>query len=508
MRRHISFIEYETSSRLHQLYVAWSTANWIPRRHDHSDSLTQHRHRANIPQIVTEYFVSGNTLTTSSPVSYSFTADTSPLTIAQTVTISASISNGAVYAASTIASPSLTNLGMVINSTTASNSAGVKFLDGGYIYNTGTIDNTGTGKEHFGVYIGGSYGTVVNHGSIAANNGYGIGIAFRTGGSADNSGTISGHVGIEIYAAANETAGVNGTVVNHGSIAANTAAGTGIDLLGGGTADNYGTITGSLGISIGDLLGVAINEGRISANSSSGTGIKLETTDGGTADNSGTITGRYGVIIGGVGTVINDGSIIAGTSLSPPSVLDPAIMLSSGYVKNAAGAHITAFVGAAIEVTGADAPATTDGILSGANGTVINDGIITAGAHRTGRYGNGIYLHDGGYVLNAAGATIVAAGGPTPSASTGKGIFISPPPLNPVSNPGAHTGPVGDATVVNDGTILASDGYGVDIGNGGYVTNAAHGFIYGTRFGVYTGNPGTIVNAGTISSNYQNCGVV
>jgi Hint domain len=534
MRRHISFIEYETSSRLHQLHVAWPTANWIPCRHDHSDSLTKirHRHRcgrrANIPQIVTEYFVSGNTLTTSSSVSYSFTADTSPLTIAQTVTISASISNGAVYAASTIASPSLTNLGVVINSDTAARSAGVKFLDGGYIYNTGTIDNTGPGGTavHYGVYIGGSYGTVVNHGSIAANTGSGIGIVFSDGGSADNYGTISGHVGIEI-SAASATAAVNGTVVNHGSIAANTTTGTGIelrvdgtadnygvitgstgiDLLGGGTADNSGTITGSLGVYIVGSLGVAVNQGHISANSSSGTGIKLETADG-TVDNSGTITGRYGVIIGGVGTVINDGSIIAGTSSSSLSVLDPAIMLSSGYVKNAAGAHITAYIGAAIEVTGADAPPTTDGILSGANGTVINDGIITAGAYTTGRYGNGIYLHDGGYVLNAAGATIVAAGGPTPSASTGKGIFISPPPSNPVSNPGVHTGPVGDATVVNDGTILASDGYGVDIGNGGSVTNAVHGFIYGTRFGVYTGNPGTIVNAGTISSNYQNWGVV
>jgi hypothetical protein len=429
--------------------------------------------------------MSGNTLTTSSSVSYSFTSDSSPLTIAQTGTISASILTGAVYAASTIASPSLNNLGVVINSYTAPTSSGVKFLDGGYIYNSGTIDG------HLGVYIGSSSGTVVNHGSIIANTGSGIGVAqnidsgigieLLAGGIASNFGTITGYKGIYI-------SGGSGTVVNDGSIATSTTSGIGIELLDGTASNsNSGTITGRVGVSIGGV-GTVINDGNILADTTISTPIAPH---------------PVGVSIGGVGTVINDGNIIAGTSISPPTAQDPGIVLASGYVRNEASAHITAFVGAAIEVTGSDVTANSSGFLIGANGTVINAGIITAGVYQTQLYGNGIYLHAGGYVLNAANATIVAIGGRTVSASAGKGIYISPPQ----SNTGEKTGTLGDATVVNDGTIEASEGWGVDIGNGGYVTNAAHGFIYGERFGVYFDNPGTLVNAGTISSNYANWGV-
>ncbi len=110
--------------------------------------------------------------------------------------------------------------------------------------------------------------------------------------------------------------------------------------------------------------------------------------------------------------------------------------------------------------------------------TVTNAGTIASGN------GSGVALADGGSVTNQAGGSI--SGGV-------RGIFVNGAP----------------GTIVNSGGI-SQTGYGgrspqagVYMNDSGSVTNTAGGVISGTHYGAiintYSGNPATVVNAGTIT---------
>ncbi len=197
-----------------------------------------------------------------------------------------------------------------------------------------------------------------------------------------------------------------------------------------------------------------------------GSGIELR--DGGSIDNSGVISGYdYAIFIDGAeATVTNSGTI--GTDGTYTAAFGIGL-LAGGTVTN---------VGPDATITGAYAGVN---FYIGA-GTVINAGTISGGMGIS----VGVALKDGGYVENQA---------------TDGTLGLISGYLGGVIAAGAAT------TVVNQGSIVSTIGYGVWLMGGGSVTNGASGAvasaaaIYGGKYGVYVGDgPGTVINYGTIAS--------
>ena len=134
---------------------------------------------------------------------------------------------------------------------------GVQLLDGGTVINQ--VSGTISGKLQ-GIKVGSASnqaGNVTNAGTITGlDPSFSDGILLLSGGTVTNQagGTISGAVGIEVFAA--------GTVSNAGTITGNTDA---INLGKGGTVNNQagGVISGSTGIVIGGFAGTVTNAGEI-----------------------------------------------------------------------------------------------------------------------------------------------------------------------------------------------------------------------------------------------------
>ncbi len=166
-------------------------------------------------------------------------------------------------------------------------------------------------------------------------------------------------------------------VVNQGTV--DGGAGSGIDLLAGGTVTNDGWIGGIYGVAIQGIAGTVVNASTIDASSGSA-GILL--THGGSVTNqaAGQILGSYGISTkGDAATVLNAGTIVADTA-------DAAIELAAGgSVTNAASASLTGNWGIAIQ--------------GSANGSVLNAGAITGGTQ------SGVFL-TGGTVTNQSHGVI------------------------------------------------------------------------------------------------------
>ncbi len=219
---------------------------------------------------------------------------------------------------------------------------GVALDAGGYLTNFGTIVVTGTGRSGVGAYLddgsvtNGSSGatsalisgyggivffsgpaTIVNYGTVLSTGLYSDGVRLDNGGSISNraGALISGYYGVEIYG--------GGTVTNYG-----TMSGTGGDdgagiYLGGGTLTNFGSITaaGIFGkaVYLGSSGGSVINgAGAATGALISGNYIGVFSSNGSsTVTNYGTIQGiSTGVRLNGsAGNVTNFGTI-SGTSTS------------------------------------------------------------------------------------------------------------------------------------------------------------------------------------------------
>lgn len=151
-------------------------------------------------------------------------------------------------------------------------------LGGGIILNSGgSVNNAATASVILGldgVEINGSAGTVVNDGSITGTGttGLGFGVALLAGGSVTNaaSASITGAVdGIDIQGGAGTVvnnsnitgagsgvgyAGVvlaaGGAVINAATTASITGATYGVDIYGGGTLTNAGTVVGNTGTAV------------------------------------------------------------------------------------------------------------------------------------------------------------------------------------------------------------------------------------------------------------------
>jgi fibronectin-binding autotransporter adhesin len=452
-----------------------------------------------------------------------------------------SIDNAALVSAAVAGVFMAGQAGTVVNSGTILSAGRAVYLGAG-----GGVTNQGGGTiaGYVGIAIGGDSATVVNAGTIMGT-GAGDAVRFATGyanrmvidpgavflGTVDGGNTIgAGAVStleLAAYTTAGTLSGLGTQFINFAQVTVDIGAQWVLDatdtVAAGVTLANAGTLTGPVTLAAGAELSNGAT-GTVTAAGSAA--VYAGTGDAATVVNAGTIlsTGLYAAIGLGGGTVINQaGATIAGydgigggpggalTVINGGSIIATggvAITLSGyGSVTNQSGGTISGYQGiyaadglsvvndgtiigqatgsaraAGIELSGSGTVTNqTDGLISGANGIdgsdaavdVVNDGTIT-GSTGFGLYA-GVYLVDGGSVTNDSTGLI-----------QGYQAVLG--------------GAGGTLTVVNQGTIasLAPDGYGIQLLGGGSVTNQSGGVITGYD-GVHgTGNPLTVVNAGTI----------
>ena len=178
----------------------------------------------------------------------------------------------------------------------------------------------------------------------------------------------------------------------------------------------------------------------------------------------GTASANPGVYITGSNDTLTNSGVILGGQVNSGS--------NGALVVNGTGDNVTNQSGGVIQGYGYN----VTGIYFVSVGTITNSGTIGSGEGPVANSADGIVLHVGGVVTNAATGTI-----------SGGGIFSQ-----------------GDATITNSGVILGDAIYGgVYLAAGGTVTNLTGGTISygGAGYGVkIAGAAGTITNAGTITS--------
>ena len=396
-----------------------------------------------------------------------------------------------VYAGSANAM-TLTNDGLIIGHSVV----GAVLLDGG------VVNNQALGKisgYYDGLYTNGTTAaTVTNAGTL-----YGFastGAWLNAGGTLSNSGSVSGrYYGVKVVTDP-------GTVSNTGSISTfgtfqstDTAfASAGVLLTNGGVVTNNagGTIASHwTGIEISNAPGTVMNTGVISgvvqslpANTTlNPVGVQL--ADGGVVTNAagGTIA-AYSVgiqIFNGSGTVVNAGSISASATLQSTDTIFSATgvqLVGGGVVTNLTHADINAnWIG--VQINGIGASIINQGTINAARDGIYTDG---AGASTVNNSGT---LNGTGY----AGAWLDSGGSVTNSGTVfGQYFGIK------VSNVGSvlNTGNVSDTELYN--------GAGIQLTNGGVVTNVSGGYIKSEWMGVQIGSSpatsvgGTVINQGII----------
>jgi hypothetical protein len=380
--------------------------------------------------------------------------------------------------------------------------AAVVLDEGGQVTNQsgGTITGYSFGR---GVGIYDAAGTVINFGSIASSSGYAVYLA--NGGSVTNQsgGTITGYNGADGIAILNAP----GTVINFGSVASFGGSAIYVSDNGHVTNQSGGIVNGrNAGVIVG-INGTVVNYGSISGNNPTYAGVVL--TSGGqiTNQSGGTITGYASAdgvnIYSAAGTVVNAGTIsgtpdavrfaagfanrlvvdpnavfygIVDGANTPGAVVVSTLELASGASAGTLSGLGTQFIdfgqvtvdsGASWVMTGSNAIGA--GVTLTDDGTLVIAGSLTNSGTLTGP----VTLGAGGYLYNAFGGTIAGSGVAAVQAT-------------------------GVATVVNAGLIDPAD-YGVYLAAGGTVTNVSGGTLVGTAAGVKSsGGPGTVINSGGI----------
>ena len=356
----------------------------------------------------------------------------------------------------------------------------------------GTISGLGTYIDNFTslIFDPGARWTVTGDVSASGLGTLGIG-GFTFGDTIDLTG----------FAATGKTFTTNALVLSQGTSATATLA-----IQGSFTSGQFNVVSdGAGGVLISEqadlAYGQTIDQTGILATSGSVANGTLTLANGTTA--LGTIivgtslsTGDLTVAPDGTGGTDIIVSSIFGTYASGLNLLTPSgKVTATGRVTNAGGFGITGTTSAtAWTLANAGSVSGTYGIVLQSAATVSNSAAVSG----TSRYG--IWLQGGGFVNNAAGATISAA-------TTGAGIYVGPAGTGSATNAGHITAGTGIAlrmagTAINSGTIVASAAVGISLGSGGYVSNAASGLISAVSggIGLYNGGVGSVVNAGRISS--------
>jgi len=385
---------------------------------------------------------------------------------------------------------------------------GVYLGDGGSVYNdtNGTISGTDNG-----VNVNANPSSVVNRGSIYGGNsgvymGQGSSLSNLAGGTitgGDNGVYVSGGAA-NVYNRGGSIAGQagDGVFMNSGGIVVNKKTwSSGNEVLDASIAGymSQASIEGAInGVEISGDIGCVTNSGSITGDT--GTGVRLEAggivvnqtsqhhrnnggNDSETAssyigNNNPTITGGdYGVIISGdTGTVINSGTIMGITNAG-------VLLTEGGTVVNQTSQRHGNNRGydnnTASEFNGNTVPTISGGnngvLIFGGLGFVTNSGSISGGN------GAGVWLADGGTVVNQTSqrhgnnrgydnesASSYNNGNTIPTIEGGDfGVLIS-----------GST----NAVVINSGTIIGTNNAGVRLEKGGTVINQTsrrHGYNSG-----------------------------
>ncbi|EAW1948676.1 autotransporter-associated beta strand repeat-containing protein [Salmonella enterica subsp. enterica serovar Falkensee] len=361
----------------------------------------------------------------------------------------------------------ITNGGM-INSDGSWRSYGVEFRDGTYgtIVNTGTIITTasdGSGKiEDAAIYVH-TLNDMAVSGSV----------------SVDNSGLMqSDFITVALYYGShfevvNRVGGVitagNSSLVDIKSTAMELKVGVDNLVTNDGTISAYGTAN-TYGIHYGESTsgGVITNTGSIT------------TTGGGAGDASVYVHGN------GDGTVVNNSGTMSSTVYGV--YLDSA--RSKGHtLNNQAGGAISA--NTAVAINGNGNTITNQGKMTG-----VSDGLLISG-------NNNIVTTSGGEISGKNGIRVSKGSGNQITAKSGSKITTTSTGISIAGGNNQITTESGSAIVAKDNGILINSGAN-NVTNGGSITATGSSISYGIHY--YSGASGTITNTGTITTTGKGAG--
>ncbi|EBR3719778.1 autotransporter outer membrane beta-barrel domain-containing protein [Salmonella enterica] len=361
----------------------------------------------------------------------------------------------------------ITNGGM-INSDGSWRSYGVEFRDGTYgtIVNTGTIITTasdGSGKiEDAAIYVH-TLNDMAVSGSV----------------SVDNSGLMqSDFITVALYYGShfevvNRVGGVitagNSSLVGIKSTAMELKVGVDNLVTNDGTISAYGTAN-TYGIHYGESTsgGVITNTGSIT------------TTGGGAGDASVYVHGN------GDGTVVNNSGTMSSTVYG--IYLDSA--RSKGHtLNNQAGSAISA--NTAVAINGNGNTITNQGKMTG-----VSDGLLISG-------NNNIVTTSGGEISGKNGIRVSKGSGNQITAKSGSKITATSTGISIASGNNQVTTESGSAIVAKDNGILINSGAN-NVTNGGSITAIGSSISYGIQYN--SGASGTITNTGTITTTGKGAG--
>ncbi|MER3248601.1 autotransporter-associated beta strand repeat-containing protein [Salmonella enterica] len=361
----------------------------------------------------------------------------------------------------------ITNGGM-INSDGSWRSYGVEFRDGTYgtIVNTGTIITTasdGSGKiEDAAIYVH-TLNDMAVSGSV----------------SVDNSGLMqSDFITVALYYGShfevvNRVGGVitagNSSLVGIKSTAMELKVGVDNLVTNNGTISAYGTAN-TYGIHYGESTsgGVITNTGSIT------------TTGGGSGDASVYVHGN------GDGTVVNN----SGTMSSSVYGVYLDSTRSKGHtLNNQAGGAISA--NTAVAINGNGNTITNQGKMTG-----VSDGLLISG-------NNNIVTTSGGEISGKNGIRVSKGSGNQITAKSGSKITATSTGISIASGNNQITTESGSAIVAKDNGILINSGAN-NVTNGGSITATGSSNSYGIQYN--SGASGTITNTGTITTTGKGVG--
>ncbi|EJH0338949.1 autotransporter-associated beta strand repeat-containing protein [Salmonella enterica] len=361
----------------------------------------------------------------------------------------------------------ITNGGM-INSDGSWRSYGVEFRDGTYgtIVNTGTIITTasdGSNKiEDAAIYVH-TLNDMAVSGSV----------------SVDNSGLMqSDFITVALYHGShfevvNRVGGVitagNSSLVGIKSTAMELKVGVDNLVTNDGTISAYGTAN-TYGIHYGESTsgGVITNTGSIT------------TTGGGAGDASVYVHGN------GDGTVVNNSGTMSSTVYGV--YLDSA--RSKGHtLNNQAGGVISA--NTAVAVNGNGNTITNQGKMTG-----VSDGLLISG-------NNNIVTTSGGEISGKNGIRVSKGSGNQITAKSGSKITATSTGISIAGGNNQVTTESGSAIVAKDNGILINSGAN-NVTNGGSITATGSNMSYGIQYN--SGASGTITNTGTITTTGKGAG--
>ncbi|EIP8354597.1 autotransporter-associated beta strand repeat-containing protein [Salmonella enterica] len=361
----------------------------------------------------------------------------------------------------------ITNGGM-INSDGSWRSYGVEFRDGTYgtIVNTGTIITTasdGSGKiEDAAIYVH-TLNDMAVSGSV----------------SVDNSGLMqSDFITVALYYGShfevvNRVGGVitagNSSLVGIKSTAMELKVGVDNLVTNDGTISAYGTAN-TYGIHYGESTsgGVITNTGSIT------------TTGGGSGDASVYVHGN------GDGTVVNN----SGTMSSSVYGVYLDSTRSKGHtLNNQAGGAISA--NTAVAINGNGNTITNQGKMTG-----VSDGLLISG-------NNNIVTTSGGEISGKNGIRVSKGSGNQITAKSGSKITTTSTGISIAGGNNQITTESGSAIVAKDNGILINSGAN-NVTNGGSITATGSSISYGIQYN--SGTSGTITNTGTITTTGKGAG--